>query len=191
MTEYNFVIKTDDLSSPQTGALITLHLQGMAQNTPQEHVYALDKSGLRVDNIRVWSVWDGDRIAAVGALKQISAAQGEIKSMRAHPDFRGRGAGKLLLLHIIAQAKQCGMTRLSLETGCHPDFEPALALFCRGRRWVIIRPVNIISFSIWIFDNRAGLRKPAFLYFFYTFPAEFCDIFAPVFLDSMMNTSHM
>ncbi len=131
MTEYDFVIKTDDLSSPQTGALIALHLQGMAENTPQEHVYALGKSGLQADNIRVWSVWAGDRIAAVGALKQISAAQGEIKSMRAHPDFRGRGAGKLLLLHIIAQAKQCGMTRLSLETGCHPDFEPALALYRR------------------------------------------------------------
>ncbi|MGJ7329727.1 hypothetical protein ABM058_03655 [Morganella morganii] len=69
MTEYNFVIKTDDLSSPQTGALIALHLQGMAQNTPQEHVYALGKNGLRADNIRVWSVWAGDRIAAVGALK--------------------------------------------------------------------------------------------------------------------------
>ncbi|HDF2341631.1 TPA: GNAT family N-acetyltransferase [Morganella morganii] len=131
MTEYDFVIKADDLSSPQTGALIVLHLQGMAQNTPQEHVYALDQSGLRADNIRVWSVWDGERIAAVGALKQLSAAQGEIKSMRAHPDFRGKGAGKLLLLHIIAQAKQGGMTRLSLETGCHPDFEPALALYRR------------------------------------------------------------
>ena len=39
MTEYDFVIKTDDLSSPQTGALITLHLQGMAQNTPQENMF--------------------------------------------------------------------------------------------------------------------------------------------------------
>lgn len=105
MAGHDFVIKADDLSSPQTGALIALHLQGMAQNTPQEHVYALDKSGLRADNIRVWSVWDGDRIVAVGALKQLSDTQGEIKSMRAHPDFRGKGAGKLLLLHIIAQAK--------------------------------------------------------------------------------------
>ncbi|EPU3933884.1 GNAT family N-acetyltransferase [Morganella morganii] len=131
MTEYDFVIKADDLSSPQTGALIALHLQGMAQNTPQEHVYALDQRGLRADNIRVWSVWDGDRIAAVGALKLLSDTQGEIKSMRAHPDFRGKGAGKLLLLHIIAQAKQSGMTRLSLETGFHPDFEPALTLYRR------------------------------------------------------------
>lgn len=131
MVGHDFVIKADDLSSPQTGALIALHLQGMAQNTPQEHVYALDQSGLRADNIRVWSVWDGDRIVAVGALKQLSDTQGEIKSMRAHPDFRGKGAGKLLLLHIIAQAKQDGMTRLSLETGCHPDFEPALTLYRR------------------------------------------------------------
>lgn len=131
MDGYDFVIKADDLSSPQTGALIALHLQGMAQNTPQEHVYALDKRGLRADNIRVWSVWAGDRIVAVGALKRLAAAQGEIKSMRAHPDFRGKGAGKLLLLHIIEQAKQYGMTRLSLETGCHPDFEPALMLYRR------------------------------------------------------------
>ncbi len=51
--------------------------------------------------------------------------------MRTHPDYLRRGVAAALLEHIIAQARQLGLTRLSLETGSGPAFEPALALYRR------------------------------------------------------------
>jgi putative acetyltransferase len=52
--------------------------------------------------------------------------------MRTHPDFLRQGAGVAILAHIIAVARSRGMTRLSLETGSGPAFEPALALYRRS-----------------------------------------------------------
>jgi putative acetyltransferase len=51
--------------------------------------------------------------------------------MRTHPDFLRRGVGALVLETIVDAARAAGMTRLSLETGSGPAFEPALALYRR------------------------------------------------------------
>jgi len=67
----------------------------------------------------------------MGALKALAQGHGEIKSMRTHPAFLRRGVAAALLDHIIAEAGRRGMTRLSLETGSGPAFEPALALYRR------------------------------------------------------------
>jgi ribosomal protein S18 acetylase RimI-like enzyme len=44
---------------------------------------------------------------------------GELKRMFVRPQFRGRGFGKLLLLHLAAHARARGVTSLRLETGIH------------------------------------------------------------------------
>ena len=65
-----------------------------------------------------------------GALTQITPAHAEIKSMRTPKALRRRGAGRaVLLLHIVDAAKSRGFQRISLETGAHPDFEAAQALY--------------------------------------------------------------
>jgi putative acetyltransferase len=51
--------------------------------------------------------------------------------MRTHPDFLRRGCAAALLETIIGHARAEGFTRLSLETGSGPAFEPALALYRR------------------------------------------------------------
>jgi putative acetyltransferase len=51
--------------------------------------------------------------------------------MRTHPDFLRQGVAAQLLEHIIAVARERGLSRLSLETGSGPSFEPALALYRR------------------------------------------------------------
>jgi putative acetyltransferase len=56
---------------------------------------------------------------------------GELKSMRTHPDHLRKGVAQMLLDHIIGEARSRGLTRLSLETGSGPAFEPALALYRR------------------------------------------------------------
>ncbi len=122
-------IRQDDLSSAATQDLLRLHLAGMHSNSPPGHVFALDLSGLKTPDVTVWSVWQGPAICAIGALKRLDAVTGEIKSMRTHPDFLRQGAARLLLDHIVQQARGRGLKRLSLETGSGPAFEPALALY--------------------------------------------------------------
>ena len=124
-----FAIRKDNLSGEATRALLALHLAGMHESSPPGHVFALDLSGLRVPEVTVWTIWRDVRIAGVGALKELSDGNGEVKSMRAHPDHLRSGVAARLLDHMIAEATARGLHRLSLETGRGPAFEPALALY--------------------------------------------------------------
>jgi len=126
-----FTIREDDLSGIQTRDLLELHLRGMYSTSPPECVFALDLSGLQDPAVTVWGAWDGDRLAAIGALKMLDGDQAEVKSMRTHPDFLRRGAAAALLDHVIETARAHGVRRLSLETGRGPAFEPALAMYRR------------------------------------------------------------
>jgi putative acetyltransferase len=122
-------VRLDDLSGDQTRDLLALHLSGMQANTPAGHVFALDLSGLQTPDVTVWSAWRGDAIAGIGALKSLSDGAAEIKSMRTHPDHLRQGVGAAILDRIIDEARRRGLTRLSLETGRGPSFEPALAMY--------------------------------------------------------------
>jgi len=124
-----FDIRQDDLSGGPTRALLALHLAGMHENTPREHVFALDLSGLQAPGVTLWSVWDAGEIAGIGALKSLGDGTGEVKSMRTAPASRGQGIGRALLPHIIAEATVRSYTRLSLETGNTEPFQPALQLY--------------------------------------------------------------
>lgn len=122
-------IREDDLSSEPTRELLRLHLMGMHANSPPGHVFALDLSGLKAPNVTIWSAWSRGQIAGIGALKDLGDGTGEVKSMRTHPSFLRQGVGAALLEQIISSARARGMSRLSLETGSGPAFEPALALY--------------------------------------------------------------
>lgn len=122
-------IEAADLADPRVIELARLHLAGMHANSPPGHVFALDLSGLKRPDVGVFIAWIGDRAAGMGALKQLDARGGEIKSMRTHHAFLRRGIGVAILEHLIALARARGYRRLSLETGSGPAFEPALALY--------------------------------------------------------------
>lgn len=124
-------IAVADLDDPETQDLLRLHLAGMHASSPPGHSFALDLSGLQTPDISVWSAHEGDRLAAIGALKLLPDGNGEVKSMRTHPDYLRRGAAAAILETIIETARQQGSARLSLETGSGPSFEPALALYRR------------------------------------------------------------
>jgi len=124
-----FEIRQDDLSGEGTLRLLALHLAGMHANSPPDSVYALDLSGLKAPSVTVWSVWEGNEVVGIGALKELGNGSAEVKSMRTHPDHLRRGVAALLLDYMVAEAKARGLSRLSLETGSGPVFEPALALY--------------------------------------------------------------
>jgi putative acetyltransferase len=122
-------IQLDDPSRPELRALLDEHLQDMHALSPPESVHALDISGLMQADVSFWSVRDGSQLLGCGALKQLDASHGEIKSMRTPRDQRRRGAGRAMLQHLIDEARRRGYTRLSLETGSLDAFQPAWALY--------------------------------------------------------------
>jgi putative acetyltransferase len=121
----------DDLSHPSVRALLDLHLRGMHANSPAGSVFALDLSGLQAADVIVWTHWADDHAVGVGALKRLAPGHGELKSMRTHPDHLRQGVAARLLEHILDEARGLGISRVSLETGSGPAFEPALMLYRR------------------------------------------------------------
>jgi putative acetyltransferase len=125
----NMDIRTDDLQHPAVQALIREHLASMHAQSPPESCHALDLANLRAPDVTFWCAWDGDQLLGCGALKELDARHGEIKSMRTPDALRRRGAGRALLMHIIEAARQRGYKRLSLETGSMDSFIPARTLY--------------------------------------------------------------
>ncbi len=122
-------IRLDDLSGAEIQALVKRHLAGMHENSPACSVHALDLDKLRQPGVTFWSGWAGDEIAVMGALKRLDAINGEIKSMRVSNAFLGKGAGRAMLEHIVAEARAMGISTLWLETGSTDAFVPALKLY--------------------------------------------------------------
>jgi len=124
-------IELDVVRHPAVLALLAEHLTDMYATSPAESVHALDVDALRSPDIRVWTLWEGDELLGCGALKQLSAIEGELKSMRTARLARGRGVARALLDHIVADARQRGYQRVLLETGTEPYFAAARALYER------------------------------------------------------------
>jgi putative acetyltransferase len=122
-------IERDDLSRPQVHALLREHLADMHEWSPPESIHALDLDRLRGPGITFWTAWEAGELLACGALKELSADHGEIKSMRTPKAVRRRGAGRAMLEHIVGEARSRGLGRLSLETGAQPPFVPARMLY--------------------------------------------------------------
>jgi putative acetyltransferase len=124
-------IRVDNLTHPEVIGLIRLHLQGMSQHSPPESVHALGIEALRKPEITFWSVWDQSQLMGCGALKELDAQHGEIKSMRTATEHLRKGVAANLMRHILEEAKRRSYRRLSLETGSGEPFAPAVELYKR------------------------------------------------------------
>jgi putative acetyltransferase len=127
MAEYRVI--EDDLTGTEVIALLALHLAEMHALSPACKVHAMPVERLRQPDVTFYSAWDGDRLAAVGALREIEPGRGELKSMRAAPQYRGQGAGEAILLHLIGEAERRGYHWLGLETGRYDAWLPARNLY--------------------------------------------------------------
>lgn len=122
-------IRIDDLNGKEVIGLLSEHLKDMYLTSPPESVHALDLDGLKKPNIIFWTIWQDEKLAGCGALKELTPTTAEIKSMRtAHP-FRRQGVGAKLLTHIIAHARQQHYQTLYLETGPMEYFAAARKLY--------------------------------------------------------------
>jgi putative acetyltransferase len=120
-----------DFDHPKVLALLDIHVTRARAETGRGSAHALDLSGLKTPDIRFWSLWDGDSLIGLGALKTLSSDHGEVKSMHTTEQARKKGAGSAMLDHILSQAREMGLSRVSLETGSWDYFVPARAFYRR------------------------------------------------------------
>ena len=122
-------IEVDNLERAEVIALLEEHLQDMYSTSPPESVHALDLDKLKAPEVTFWTGWREKQLLGCAAIKELDEQHAELKSMRTTPSARGQGVASQLLIHVIEQAKQKGLRRLSLETGSMEFFEPARLLY--------------------------------------------------------------
>lgn len=118
-----------DFADRRVVDLLHIHLTTARSETAPGSAHALDLSQLQSPDICFWTIWEEQTLLGFGALKQLSADHGEVKSMHTAQAMRRRGAGSAMLRHIIDVARARGMSRLSLETGAAEYFAPAQTLY--------------------------------------------------------------
>jgi putative acetyltransferase len=124
-----FVIAVDDPRAADVYALLERHLEFARATTPPEDVHALDLDGLLDPAVTFCSARRGDELLAIGALKELDATHGELKSMHTAAAARRTGVGRAMVDHLLGLARTRGYERVSLETGAMEAFEPARALY--------------------------------------------------------------
>jgi GNAT superfamily N-acetyltransferase len=123
------VIAPDDPRAPDVRALLETHLAFSHEVTPPGHVHALGIDGLLDPAVTFFAARRGSALLGVGALKELDASHGELKSMHTAQAARRQGVGRAMVTHLITVATERHYRRVSLETGTMAAFEPARSLY--------------------------------------------------------------
>tara|TARA_B100001996_G_scaffold30879_1_gene23465 strand:+ start:178 stop:639 length:462 start_codon:yes stop_codon:yes gene_type:complete len=113
----------------EVNELLVRHFIELRSVSPEGSAHVLDIEGLKDPSIKFWSLWEDDQLIGCGALKFLDKFHGEFKSIRVDDKFRKKGNGNKVINHLIAEAKNLNIKKLSLETGAGPFFNPARKLF--------------------------------------------------------------
>ena len=119
----------NNFDNPQVNELLRIHFIELRSVSPEGSSHVLDVQGLKVPSIKFWSLWENNELIGCGALKFLEKHHGEFKSIRVADKFRKNGMGEKIISHLIDQAKQIGIKKLSTETGAGEFFAPARKLF--------------------------------------------------------------
>jgi GNAT superfamily N-acetyltransferase len=80
-----------------------------------DDVYAIEETYLNNQGEFLIGEWNGIFVS-MGALRRTSPERAEIKRMRVHPDYQGRGLGQIILSELEARARTLGYKTLHLDT---------------------------------------------------------------------------
>ena len=109
--------------------LLNKHFIELRSVSPEGSAHVLDIEGLKDQNIKFWSLWEGNLLMGCGALKFLNKEHGEFKSIRVDDRFRKKDNGIKILKHLIFEAKKLNIKKISVETGSGDFFTPARKLF--------------------------------------------------------------
>ena len=131
-----FTIIPGDFSDSRVVALLRHHFEANRAATPEGSAHVLDLTAMQVPEISFWTLWEGESLLGMGALKCFPTdaghpRSGEVKSMRTVESAKRKGVASAMLAHIIAAARADGLARLYLETGSFEYFRPARELYAR------------------------------------------------------------
>ncbi|MEL7462154.1 MAG: GNAT family N-acetyltransferase [Pseudomonadota bacterium] len=129
MDALNLDFRPADPTDPQYADLFDRHLKLMHASSPACSVHAKPASGLAGAHVTFLVAHHGETPVAMGAVQDLGDGLFEVKSMHVTDACRGRGIAKDLLGALLTAARSRGATRISLETGSQPVFEPARALY--------------------------------------------------------------
>ncbi|MGY5766053.1 GNAT family N-acetyltransferase [Brachybacterium sp. DNPG3] len=119
-----------DLDDPGLQALLAEHVADMHAITPaEESCHVLDLDALRRPEVQQWEARIGADVVGTLALVDLGGGHEELKSMRTSSVHRGRGIARRMLEAVLADARERGVVRVSLETGTEDAFAPARALY--------------------------------------------------------------
>jgi len=126
-----FDIAEDDPAAPDVTALLERHLAFTQGASPPGTCFALDVDGLKADGVTFWTAREDGAVLGCIALKagHLEPLHGEIKSLHCAAEARGRGVGAALITTLVEHAREQGLTRLSLETGCSDGFAASRKLY--------------------------------------------------------------
>jgi ribosomal protein S18 acetylase RimI-like enzyme len=80
-----------------------------------DDVYAVEETYLHQRGEFLIGEWDG-LFVAMGGFRRTTPDRAEIKRMRVHPDYQGRGLGQIILTELEARAQAQGYSTLHLDT---------------------------------------------------------------------------
>ena len=113
----------------QVNELLNNHFIELRSVSPEGSTHVLDIEGLKDPSIKFWSLWEKEELIGCGALKFLDKNHGEFKSIRIAEKFRRKKMSKLIIKHLINEAKNLKINKLSIETGAGEFFAPARKLF--------------------------------------------------------------
>jgi putative acetyltransferase len=100
--------------------------------TPRQFQFQLTVEQMAEPSVTLFVARDSGKAVGMGALKDHGDGVGEVKRMYTLPAVRGQRVGAALLGHVERLAREKGISRLVLETGEAPGFEPAYRVYERG-----------------------------------------------------------
>jgi putative acetyltransferase len=125
------VITEGGLDAVDVQELLREHLASMRANSPACSVHALDLSGLQQPDVTFWTARDDTRLMGCGALRELDATHGEVKSMRTATAYLRRGVASAILSHLVEVGRARSYRHISLETGSGEAFDAAYQLYLR------------------------------------------------------------
>ncbi len=118
-----------NFDNSEVDKLLRKHFIELRSVSPAGSTHVLDIDGLKDPSIKFWSLWENEKLMGCGALKFLNENHGEFKSIRVANQYRGKGYGKRIINHLIAEAKELKIKKISIETGSGEFFKSARNLF--------------------------------------------------------------
>lgn len=112
-------ITTTPADAPEAVALVEELEAHLAPQYPTESRHGFSVEKLLREGVRFFVARVDGVPAACGGVLFVDDEYAEVKRMYVRPAFRGRGLGRAVLEHLVAEAVANGLTVIRLETGVH------------------------------------------------------------------------